>query len=153
MDRAARKFQKEMNSGAISLVVLAILEQASEPLYGYAIAKRLEGMSGDTLPMNQAAIYPVLRSLEKQRLLRSKLQPSDVGPPRRYYSLTSAGERALEEWRQIWRQTKEFVDDVLEQGDEQVDGQDAASGSHGVPGAARASGQAKDRRRSGRDPV
>ena len=37
--------------------------------------------------MNQAAIYPVLRSLEKQQLLRSRMVPSESGPPRKYYNL------------------------------------------------------------------
>ena len=65
-DNPSRKFQKELNAGAVSLVVLCVMEQLQRPVYGYEVAKILQSRAGDSLPMNQAAIYPVLRSLEKQ---------------------------------------------------------------------------------------
>lgn len=113
-DKPSQKFQKELNSGAVSLVVLTVMEQLKRPVYGYEIAKLLLSRAGESLPMNQAAIYPVLRSLEKQSLLRSKIVPSDSGPPRKYYSLTPAGRQALREWKTVWRTTITFVDSILE---------------------------------------
>ncbi len=114
MDEISRKFQKELNSGAIALVVLALISENKQPMYGYEIAKRLPVMLDGELPMNEAAIYPVLRSLERQGLLTSFLKDSENGPPRKYYRMTSIGTRSLTKWRQVWSRTKNFVDQVLE---------------------------------------
>jgi len=109
-----RKFQKELNSGAVALVLLAVLDQAKEPLYGYQIAKHLE-KQGEDLPMvKQGSLYPVLRSLEKGGLLESEVEPSTSGPPRRYYRITAAGRSVLSQWASIWQRSKGFVDAVLE---------------------------------------
>lgn len=109
-----KKFQKEMNAGIASLVLLSVMEQAEEPMYGYQIAKLLEDQSQETPMMKQGALYPVLRSLEGSGLLESRVEPSVSGPPRRYYTITNAGRVTLQTWEQIWGQTKTFVDTVLE---------------------------------------
>lgn len=113
-DDSLKKFQKEINSGAVSLVILALIRKQGRAMYGYEIAKQLEAASGLELPMNQAAVYPVLRSLEKQGLLISCMVPSDSGPPRKYYELTATGKRALPQWQQSWSETKKFVEAFLE---------------------------------------
>ena len=90
-----KKFQKELNSGTASLVVLGLMDQSSEPLYGYQIAKLLEELADGRLPMKQGALYPVLRSMEANGLLESEVQPSSSAPPRRYYTVTGIGRRML----------------------------------------------------------
>ena len=105
-----RKFQKELNSGLIALVLLSVLERAQEDLYGYQIAKRLQGMSDGGSPMKQGALYPVLRTLSAHGLLASRVVPSYAGPPRRYYRITPAGRETLARWLVIWTTTREFVD-------------------------------------------
>jgi len=47
-------------------------------------------------------------------LLFSKVEPSISGPPRRYYTITDEGREALTVWVEIWKQMKEFVDNILE---------------------------------------
>ena len=108
-----KKFQKEINAGIASLVLLSVMEQAREPMYGYQVAKLLEDNSQGTPMMKQGALYPVLRSLEKSGLLDSIVEPSVSGPPRRYYTITDAGRETLTIWQTIWGQTKEFVDIIL----------------------------------------
>jgi PadR family transcriptional regulator PadR len=110
---SVRKFQKELSSGIVSLALLALLAHADKPLYGYQIAKELEGF-GDGLPVKQGTLYPVLRSLEAGGLLVSEVEPSVSGPPRRYYSVTEAGRRAMVLWQGSWARTREFIDAVLE---------------------------------------
>ena len=51
----ARKFQKELNAGLIALVLLSVLDRASEDLYGYQIAKSLTAMNLAGAPMKQGA--------------------------------------------------------------------------------------------------
>ena len=63
-DALTKKFQKEMNAGIASLVLLSVMGQAEEPMYGYQVAKLLEDHSQETPMMKQGALYPVLRSLE-----------------------------------------------------------------------------------------
>jgi PadR family transcriptional regulator PadR len=112
-DALTKKFQKEMNAGIASLVLLSVMAQAEEPMYGYQVAKLLEDNSQETPMMKQGALYPVLRSLEGSGLLESMVEPSVSGPPRRYYNITEAGRQTLQIWEQIWGQTKTFVDTVL----------------------------------------
>ena len=109
-----RKFQKELSAGTVSLVLLAVLAQASEPLYGYLIAKRLEQVGEGVLAGKQSALYPVLRNLEGSGLLDSHVEPSVSGPPRRYYRITAEGRQVLEHWAAAWRATRDSVDSVLE---------------------------------------
>ena len=109
-----KKFQKEMNAGIVSLILLSVLEQSKQPMYGYQIAKLLEDNSQEMPLMKHGALYPVLRSLEKSGLLDSNVEPSVSGPPRRYYSITEAGVDIYEVWTEIWGQTKTFVDTILE---------------------------------------
>ena len=110
---ATRKFQKEMNAGTSSLVLLNVLSRSKEPMYGYQIAKLLEENGPDLPLMKQGTLYPVLRSLEENGLLSSMVEPSVSGPPRRYYTITADGREAMKEWLEIWKQTKKFVDTIL----------------------------------------
>ena len=112
-DALTKKFQKEMNAGIASLVLLSVMGQAEEPMYGYQVAKLLDDSSQETPMMKQGALYPVLRSLEKSGLLDSKVEPSVSGPPRRYYTITDVGRETLDLWEEIWGQTKSFVENIL----------------------------------------
>jgi PadR family transcriptional regulator, regulatory protein PadR len=109
-DSHARKFQKELNGGLVGLVLLAVLDRSDEDLYGYEIAKRLQRENeGDAL-FKEGTIYPVLRALSANGLATSRIVPSYAGPPRRYYRITPEGRAVLAEWRDIWGQTRDFVD-------------------------------------------
>jgi PadR family transcriptional regulator PadR len=109
-ERLSQKFQRELNAGLVGLVLLAVLAQAQEDLYGYQIAKRLQGRADGSAPVKQGALYPVLRQLSANGLLASRIVPSYAGPPRRYYRITAAGRSVLAEWQGIWRNTRDFVD-------------------------------------------
>ena len=109
-----KKFQKELNSGTASLVLLSVLDKAPQPMYGYQIAKLIDANAGEIPIMKQGTLYPVLRSLESSGLLESEVEPSVSGPPRRYYRITEAGRKTLKKWCEIWKQNKTFVDNVLE---------------------------------------
>jgi PadR family transcriptional regulator PadR len=114
IDTHLRKFQKELSAGTVSLALLAVLEAAGEPMYGYQIAKRLERFGGGVLSGKQSALYPVLRNLGAAGLLDSHVEPSMSGPPRRYYRITAAGRGSLHAWAAAWRATRDSVDAVLE---------------------------------------
>jgi PadR family transcriptional regulator, regulatory protein PadR len=108
-----KKFQKELSAGTIALVLLTVLAQSNEPLYGYQIAKRLELRADGALSGKQSALYPVLRNLSAAGLLKSEVEPSVSGPPRRYYRITPLGRAVVAEWTITWTATRRFVDSVL----------------------------------------
>jgi PadR family transcriptional regulator PadR len=58
-------------------------------------------------------LYPVLRNLSAGGLLKSQVEPSISGPPRRYYRITPLGRAVFEEWSANWTATRRFVDSVL----------------------------------------
>jgi PadR family transcriptional regulator, regulatory protein PadR len=109
-DTSARKFQKELNSGLIALVLLSVLERAQGDLYGYQIAKQLQSAAPDLNVVKQGALYPVLRNMSASGLLASRVVPSYSGPPRRYYRITDEGRTVLRQWLAIWGQTRDFVE-------------------------------------------
>ena len=109
------KFHKELSAGIVSLVLLAVLARAREPMYGYQIAKRLEKTGEGVLSGKQSALYPVLRNLSAAGLLDSIVEPSVAGPPRRYYRITPLGRRVLRDWTVGWLATRDFVNSVLQE--------------------------------------
>ncbi|HWG72204.1 MAG TPA: PadR family transcriptional regulator [Steroidobacteraceae bacterium] len=115
-DSNSRKFQKDLNGGLVGLVLLAVLNQSAEDLYGYEIAKRLASANEGTSIFKEGTIYPVLRAMSAADLLTSRIVPSYSGPPRRYYRITDQGRQVLAEWSAIWAGTRSFVDRFIEQG-------------------------------------
>jgi PadR family transcriptional regulator, regulatory protein PadR len=113
-DSHARKFQKDLNSGLVALVLLAVLDRSAEDLYGYEIAKRLQKANEGEALFKEGTVYPVLRALSANGLLTSRIVPSYAGPPRRYYRITEEGRAVLADWSGIWRQTRDFVDRFIE---------------------------------------
>lgn len=119
INEVIKKFQKELNSGTSSLVLLSVLSKTENPMYGYQIAKLIEARTKEVDIMKQGALYPVLRSLESTGLLQSEVEPSVSGPPRRYYKITDSGRLILTKWIEIWHQTREFVDAILKGEDDE----------------------------------
>ena len=113
-DSHARKFQKDLNSGLVALVLLGVLNRSAEDLYGYEIAKRLQKANEGEPLFKEGTVYPVLRALSANGLLTSRIVPSYSGPPRRYYRITEEGRAVLADWSGIWRQTRDFVDRFVE---------------------------------------
>jgi PadR family transcriptional regulator PadR len=115
-DSIGKKFQKDLNGGLVGLVLLAVLNQSAEDLYGYEIAKRLANANEGVSIFKEGTIYPVLRAMSAGNLLTSRIVPSYSGPPRRYYRITDQGRTVLAEWTAIWAGTRSFVDRFIEQG-------------------------------------
>lgn len=86
-------------SGHLDLVLLASLEHESR--HGYALIEHMRETSGGHLDYPEGTIYPALRRLEDQGLVRSRWSDSD-GRRRRVYSLTARGARSLAQHRSDW---------------------------------------------------
>lgn len=114
LENLDKKFQKELHAGITSLILLAVLDKAEKPMYGYQIAKILGEEQGDS-NVKQGVLYPALRSLESSGLLSSLVEPSVSGPPRRYYQITDVGRESLARWQKIWQKTRGYVDAIIQE--------------------------------------
>ncbi|WMN60868.1 PadR family transcriptional regulator [Pseudoalteromonas xiamenensis] len=106
IESLTKKFSKELSAGTSALVLLSILSNAKQPLYGYQIGRLLN-------TDKQGAIYPVLRNMEAKGLLYSETQPSESGPPRKYFTISPLGKAVLVQWQQVWTQTQQLVNQAI----------------------------------------
>jgi DNA-binding PadR family transcriptional regulator len=53
--------------------------------------------------VRQGSLYPALHRLERQRLIKAEWRPSDSGPMAKYYVLTAAGRKRLQQDTAEWR--------------------------------------------------
>jgi len=101
----------DLLQGTLDVLILRVI--ALGPIHGYAIARRLQQMSGDVLQVQQGSLYPALHRLEKRRWLRAEWGPSDTGREARFYSLTRLGRRQLEEQSASWARLSAAISGVL----------------------------------------
>jgi transcriptional regulator len=73
-----------------------------EPMHGWAIAQRIRQMSGDVLQVGQGALYPALHKLEQNAWISSEWAISENKRRAKYYRLTKAGRKALEQEATQW---------------------------------------------------
>jgi PadR family transcriptional regulator, regulatory protein PadR len=98
--------------GTLDLMVLQTLESLG-PLHGYAIAARLEQVSGGALQLNMGTLYPALMRLEQRGLLSGKWSTTGSNRKARFYALTAAGRRELAKERQAWDRMTAIMHRVL----------------------------------------
>jgi transcriptional regulator len=87
--------------GTLDLMVLQTLDSLG-PLHGYAIASRLEQVSGGALQLNMGTLYPALMRLEQRGLLRGKWGTTETNRKARFYAVTAAGRRQLAKEKRAW---------------------------------------------------
>ncbi len=103
---ALAKLELELRRG---VVVLATLSQLGAPRYGYELRQALAEKG---LPIEEGTLYPLLRRLEAQGLLKSEWRIED-GPPRRYYSLNGDGRKLFRRLTESWQGLNEAMDRLL----------------------------------------
>jgi PadR family transcriptional regulator PadR len=101
--------RSQLLRGVLDLCLLAVMGDG--PAYGYEMTKRLRarGLS----MVGEGSIYPLLGRLERDGLVETHRAASNGGPPRKYYSLSPKGERALETGVGEWQAARDAVDGAL----------------------------------------
>jgi PadR family transcriptional regulator, regulatory protein PadR len=102
----------DLIQGTLDLLILKTVAQ--RPLHGYGIAQRILVTSKEILQVQQGSLYPALHSLQRRGLLKSEWRESGNGPMAKYYSLTVAGRRCLQEEMTDWKRYAGAVALVLE---------------------------------------
>jgi PadR family transcriptional regulator, regulatory protein PadR len=101
----------DLVQGTVDLLILKTV--ALEPVHGWAIAQRIKLVSNDVLILNQNALYPALHRLEEQGWLRSEWGDSENNRRAKYYSLTRAGRKRLEQELAQWRRLSSAIEMVV----------------------------------------
>jgi transcriptional regulator len=102
----------EVLQGTLDLMVLQTLN-AMGPQHGYAIAARLEQVSGGALQLNMGTLYPALMRLEQRGMLRGAWGITDTNRRARFYSLTPAGRATLTTERRSWERMVAIIQALL----------------------------------------
>jgi PadR family transcriptional regulator, regulatory protein PadR len=99
--------------GTLDLMVLQTLDSLG-PLHGYAIAARLEQVSGGALQLNMGTLYPALMRLEQRRLVAGAWGTTDTNRKARFYRLTPAGRRELGKEKDAWNRMASIIHTLLQ---------------------------------------
>jgi PadR family transcriptional regulator PadR len=101
----------DLLQGTLNLLILKNL--ALQPMHGWAIAQRIHQISGEVLQVGQSALYPALHKLEQNGWLSSEWDISENGRRAKYYSLTAAGRKALEQEKAQWERLSAAISIVV----------------------------------------
>lgn len=96
--------------GTLELLVLRTLDTADTPMHGFAILDWIRQTTNDELVVEDGALYPALRRMEARGWLTSDWGVSEKGRRARYYTLTSAGRKALVEQTTRWERYVRVVE-------------------------------------------
>jgi PadR family transcriptional regulator PadR len=101
----------DLLQGTLDLLILRTL--AAEPRHGWAISERIQQLSRDVLRVNQGSLYPALHRLEQQGWIESEWGVSELGRRARFYQLTAAGRKQLQEESEQWAQLSAAIGRVM----------------------------------------
>jgi transcriptional regulator len=102
----------DLVQGTLDLLLLKII--ALEPQHGWAISQRLKQVSDEDLQVSEGSLYPALHKLELAGWITSDWKTSDLGRRAKFYSLTRAGRRRLEQEADHWHRVSSAITRVLQ---------------------------------------
>jgi PadR family transcriptional regulator PadR len=97
--------------GTLDMLVLKTLKTG--PLHGYAIAVRLDQLSGEVLNVEEGSLYPALYRMETRGWLTSEWALTDTGRRARFYKLTKTGRAQLAAETKSWNRLTLAVRGVM----------------------------------------
>ena len=100
----------EMLKGVLEGCVLEIISR--EETYGYQITRRLNDLGFTDVV--EGTVYTILLRLEKNKLVDMKKKPSDMGPPRKFYTLNDAGRKELRRFWNKWEFVASKINELKE---------------------------------------
>jgi PadR family transcriptional regulator PadR len=103
----------DLVQGTLDLLILKTI--SLEPKHGWAIAKRIQQVSRETLQILQGSLYPALHRLEQQGWIKSEWRPTETGRITKFYSLTRSGRRQLEKELASWTRLSAAIDLVVQE--------------------------------------
>jgi PadR family transcriptional regulator len=102
-DEKSPKNKPDVWQGTLDLMILKTLDSLG-PLHGYGIARRIEQTSGGRLSLNYGTLYPALLKLEQEGAISPQWGVSENNRRAKFYKLTRAGKKQLQQETQSWEQ-------------------------------------------------
>lgn len=103
----------DLVQGTLDLLILKTI--SLEPKHGWAIAKRIQQISGEVLQVQQGSLYPALHRLEQQGWIKAKWAETETGRQAKFYSLTAAGRTQLQKETANWNRLSEAINLIVQQ--------------------------------------
>ena len=94
------KVSKELVGASAVKIILSVLAQGDS--YGYDILQKMKELSGGRIKWNEGSIYPVLKKMEMQGMIKSYWKMEDNERPRKYYNLLDQGVIELQNEKDEW---------------------------------------------------
>jgi len=104
----------DLVQGTLDFLILKTI--SLEPRHGWAIAKRIQQVSGEVLQVQQGSLYPALHRLEQKAWIKAKWKDSETGRQAKFYSLTAAGRAQLEREEANWSRLSTAINLVVQEG-------------------------------------
>ena len=104
--------KSEVLQGTLDLLVLKTLDSMG-PMHGFGVALRIQQVSDKLLQLNQGTLYPALLCIEQRGWIASKWGVSENNRKAKYYSLTHAGRKQLEQEVESWDRMSAVINRVL----------------------------------------
>lgn len=102
--------EKSLVSSNTSMLLLQLLSE--KDMYGYEMIETLHSRSNHVFELKAGTLYPLLHTLEAQKLLDS-YETETAGKIRKYYKITKEGQKALKKKRQEWESYSKAVTQVI----------------------------------------
>ena len=102
----------DLLQGTLDLIVLRTLATMG-PQHAYGVAARVEQVADHPFTLNQGTLYPALVRLEQKGWIRGTWQTTENNREAKYYSITKAGTRALQEQIDRWQRSAGLVNKFL----------------------------------------
>jgi len=106
------KHQNDRLQGTLDLLILKVLAR-SGALHGYAIAQRIQQATQEYLRIEEGSLYPALHRMTLDKWLQAKWGTTETKRKARFYTITPAGRRQLEEEEQRWTELTDAVAKAL----------------------------------------
>ena len=104
---------KELVAASTVPLVLSVLTEGEN--YGYALIQRVRELSGSRITWTEGMLYPVLHWMEQEELIEAEWREADTGRKRKYYRLSKAGRKALQQEKQQWLTVHETLTKLWKQ--------------------------------------
>ena len=101
----------DLVQGTLDLLILKTL--LPDAMHGWAIAKRIQQLSGEVLQVQQGSLYPALFRLEHQGLIASEWGESDNKRKAKFYRLTASGRTRLRTESENWNKMASLIAGIL----------------------------------------
>jgi PadR family transcriptional regulator PadR len=110
--------QLELLQGTLDMLILKAVSLG--PLHGYGVLLRIQQISGNQLEIQQGSLYPALYRLEHQGLIASEWGESENNRKAKFYKLTAAGRRQLQNETAKWNRMADVIGSILSQKPEEA---------------------------------